>query len=58
MNDLLFWAKVTFEGFRLYDIKRLYGTVGITTWNDDNFIFPIPFVEIEANPGLEQTPGY
>jgi starch-binding outer membrane protein, SusD/RagB family len=46
------------EGFKIFDIKRLHGTVGTMEYNDPSLVFPIPSREIEVNPNLVQNPGY
>lgn len=54
------------EGTRYYDLKRngLPIAKGTNCFNcdiaadDKLFVFPIPFIEIEKNPDIEQYPGY
>ncbi len=46
------------EGFRIHDIKRLFGSVGNFAWNDPMMLFPIPQREITVNPNLIQNEGY
>jgi hypothetical protein len=51
--------ELAFEGgFFLYDAKRLKQTVGALPYSSDKLVFPIPSVEINANPNLVQNPGY
>ncbi len=50
--------ELAFEGASLHDIKRLQGTVGSLNWNSPKLVFPIPDVEIIANPNLVQNAGY
>jgi len=46
------------EGHRLWDIKRLKGTVGGLNHHDPKLVLPIPFRETQVNPNLLQNPGY
>lgn len=46
------------EGFKIHDMKRLKQNVGTLPYNSDKLVFPIPLREINANPNLEQNPGY
>lgn len=52
------------EGFRRIDLKRHGKQIsnalkrGITNASENRTIFPIPQREIDANPNLEQNPGY
>ncbi len=46
------------EGQKVFDIKRLHGTVGTMPFDDVKMVFPIPQREIQVNPNLEQNPGY
>jgi hypothetical protein len=50
--------ELAFEGHILFDIKRTGGTVGTTSWDADNLIFPIPQREMDANSNLTQNDGY
>jgi hypothetical protein len=46
------------EGHRIHDIRRLKENFGTWNYNDDKLVFPIPAIEIVANPNLRQNPGY
>lgn len=50
--------ELAFEGFFLHDAKRTATNIGSIAWNDNKLVFPIPQREIDANPNLEQNPGY
>ena len=50
--------ELAFEGFTLYDEKRLQLPVGNLSWNSPKLIFPIPKREIIVNPNLKQNEGY
>ncbi len=50
--------ELAFEGFALHDIKRLKGTAGALPYNDNFLVLPIPQRERDANPELDQNPGY
>jgi starch-binding outer membrane protein, SusD/RagB family len=50
--------ELAFEGDRYNMIKRTQQNVGAKAYNDPKLILPIPQFEIDANPNLEQNPGY
>lgn len=50
--------ELSFEGFMLDDIKRLEGNVGALSYDDPKLVMPVPQRETDANPNLEQNPGY
>lgn len=50
--------ELAFEGDRYNVIKRTQQNVGNRAYNDPKLILPIPQFEIDANPNLEQNPGY
>ena len=50
--------ELAFEGFALHDIKRTMGTVGTLNYDDNSLVMPIPQRERDANPNIEQNPGY
>jgi tetratricopeptide (TPR) repeat protein len=60
LDDILLERRLELahEGHRLHDIKRLKGTADGLNWDDDKLLYPIPAREMEANPKLEQNPGY
>lgn len=60
LDDILLERRreLAFEGFRLHDIKRLEGNVGLLPWNSPRLILPIPNREIIVNPNLVQNEGY
>lgn len=47
-----------FEGFALHDQRRTQQDIAGITYNADVLVMPIPQREIDANPNLEQNPGY
>ena len=50
--------ELAFEGFALFDAKRLGRNIGDISFNDDRLVLPIPLREMDANPNLVQNPGY
>lgn len=50
--------ELAFEGFALFDAKRLGRNIGDISFNDDSLVLPIPLREMDANPNLVQNPGY
>lgn len=46
------------EGHKIHDVKRLKQNVGGRPFNANALVFPIPAREVEANPNLNQNPGY
>ena len=50
--------ELAFEGHRFHDAKRLQETIDGIPYNSDQLVMPIPQDEIDANPNLEQNPGY
>lgn len=52
--------ELSFEGFKIHDMRRLHLNVGALPYNDPKLLFPIPAREIEANPALktQQNPSY
>ena len=49
------------EGHRFFDLRRIYGTAGAAEFlgiPEFRLLFPIPQDEIDANPNLDQNPGY
>lgn len=52
--------ELSFEGFKIHDVRRLQETFGGYSWNDPKLLMPIPERELEANPALksQQNPGY
>jgi len=50
--------ELSFEGFALFDAKRLKRSVGEIPYNSNRLVLPIPLREMDANPNLEQNPGY
>ncbi|MFZ4260983.1 RagB/SusD family nutrient uptake outer membrane protein [Sphingobacterium sp. HJSM2_6] len=50
--------ELSFEGYRLHDLKRTKRTVGSLPYNSGKLVFPIPARERAVNPQLEQNPGY
>jgi tetratricopeptide (TPR) repeat protein len=62
LDDILLERRLelSFEGFRIHDIRRLHENVAAYSYNDPKLLFPVPAREIEANPALksQQNPGY
>jgi tetratricopeptide (TPR) repeat protein len=62
LEDILLERRLelSFEGFRIHDVRRLHENVAAYPYNDPKLVFPIPARELEANPSLrtEQNPGY
>jgi tetratricopeptide (TPR) repeat protein len=51
--------ELAFEGgFFLHDAKRTGATVTPLPYNSPKLVFPIPLLDINANPKLVQNPGY
>ena len=50
--------ELAFEGDRYNVIKRTQQSIGGRPYNDPKLIYPIPQFELDANPNLEQNPGY
>ncbi|MGM1056139.1 MAG: hypothetical protein ACQEWG_09670 [Bacteroidota bacterium] len=47
-----------FEGFELFDTKRLGGDIGEIAFDADRLVLPVPPWEMDVNEELEQNPGY
>jgi starch-binding outer membrane protein, SusD/RagB family len=62
LEDILLERRLelSFEGFRMHDVRRLHENVASYPYNDPKLVFSIPARELEANPSLrdEQNPGY
>ena len=61
LEDILMERRreLAFEGFALFDAKRLGRDVGSIAYDADRLVLPIPLRETDANPdNLEQNPGY
>lgn len=50
--------ELAFEGFALFDAKRLKRDIGDIPYNANNLVLPIPLREMDANEELVQNPGY
>jgi len=50
--------ELSFEGFALFDAKRLRENIGTIPFNAANLIMPIPLREMDTNPNLVQNEGY
>ncbi len=50
--------ELSFEGFALHDVRRLQQSVAGLPYNDNSLVMPIPQTEMDANPNLQQNPGY
>lgn len=60
LEDILAERKreLGFEGFTIHDLKRTQQDVAGIPYNANNLVMPIPQREMDANPNLEQNPGY
>ena len=50
--------ELSFEGFALFDAKRLQQNIGSLPYNANNLVLPIPLREMDVNKNLIQNPGY
>ncbi|RTY79218.1 RagB/SusD family nutrient uptake outer membrane protein [Flavobacterium sp. GSP27] len=50
--------ELSFEGFALFDAKRLKQNIGSLPYDANNLILPIPRREIDVNKNLTQNDGY
>ncbi|QED38209.1 RagB/SusD family nutrient uptake outer membrane protein [Antarcticibacterium arcticum] len=50
--------ELAFEGFALFDAKRLGRNIGEIAFNADRLVLPVPLREMDSNPNLVQNPGY
>ncbi|WP_117885146.1 RagB/SusD family nutrient uptake outer membrane protein [Aureibaculum luteum] len=50
--------ELSFEGFALFDAKRLGNNIGTISYDANQLVLPIPLRETDANTNLEQNPGY
>lgn len=50
--------ELAFEGFALFDAKRLQSNVGDIPYSANNLVMPIPQRETDANTNLIQNDGY
>lgn len=50
--------ELSFEGFSLFDAKRLDENIGRIASNANRLILPIPLREMDVNPNLIQNEGY
>jgi starch-binding outer membrane protein, SusD/RagB family len=60
LEDILMERRreLAFEGFALFDAKRLGRDIGDIAYDANNLVLPIPLREMDANPELVQNPGY
>lgn len=68
MRDIIYKERrieLAFEGQRWFDLirrpdyaKAFFKSIGKTNFSDKNLLFPIPLLEMQANPKLVQNPGY
>lgn len=60
LEDILMERRreLAFEGFALFDAKRLGRDVGDISYDANNLVLPIPLREMDSNPELVQNPGY
>ncbi len=60
INDILLERELElgFEGFLIHDYKRTQRSVGSIAYDDNRLVYPIPQRERDANPLLDQNPGY
>lgn len=50
--------ELVFEGNLLHDLKRTEQSVGALPYDAEELVYPIPQREIDANPEIQQNPGY
>jgi len=50
--------ELAFEGFGIHDARRFDRLIDGDSPNENEFVFPIPFRELNANPSLTQNDGY
>ncbi len=50
--------ELAFEGFALHEAKRLEQSIDGLAFDANSLVLPIPQREIDANPNLQQNPGY
>ncbi len=50
--------ELVFEGNLLHDLKRTERSIGSIPYDADQLVYPIPQREIDANPEIQQNPGY
>lgn len=50
--------ELSFEGFALFDAKRLKQNIGSLPYNANNLVLPIPLRETDVNKNLTQNDGY
>ena len=50
--------ELSFEGHAIHDARRLKQNIGSLPYDDNTLVLPIPQRETDANPNLEQNPGY
>lgn len=50
--------ELSFEGFALFDAKRLKQNIGSLPYNANNLVLPIPLRETDVNKNLIQNGGY
>jgi hypothetical protein len=50
--------ELSFEGNLLHDLQRTDRSVGSIPFDANRLVYPIPQREIDANPEIQQNPGY
>ncbi|PRZ21701.1 RagB/SusD family nutrient uptake outer membrane protein [Flavobacterium granuli] len=50
--------ELSFEGFALFDAKRLKQNIGTIPYDANNLVLPIPLREMDVNKNLVQNDGY
>lgn len=50
--------ELAFEGFALFDARRLGRNIGEIAFDANRLVLPVPLREMDANPTLVQNPGY
>jgi len=60
VNDVLRQRRLelSFEGNLLHDLKRTGRSIGSIPFDADELVYPVPQRECDANPEIEQNPGY
>jgi tetratricopeptide (TPR) repeat protein len=50
--------ELAFEGNLLHDLKRTGRSVGSLSFDAEELVYPVPQRECDANPEIQQNPGY
>ncbi len=50
--------ELSFEGHAIHDARRLKQNIGALSYDANSLVLPVPQRERDANPNLDQNPGY